>query len=217
MAPVRSEGCCVRPSKPPNPSFSGSFSFPLFLLRWVVSSSEGNGHVWVSSWELLGTTGELRPGSGVGIFQVVLQNDIATLAGMHRHGAREQSKHGWVCVCVFAHQSAAALSAYFRVRGKGDSQRSPAAFRKTLSQSIIWLCGLLGDSTVHRAFKFSPVLIQRLGQPVDVASPNVILWTALKEQTKRMALSVAQGIVNPAYLMSPCSHSLATTTHISTC
>lgn len=36
MAPVRSEGCCVGPSKPPNPSFSESFSFPLFLLRWAV-------------------------------------------------------------------------------------------------------------------------------------------------------------------------------------
>lgn len=130
----------------------------------------------------------------------------------------EQSKHGWVCVCVFAHQSTAALSAYFRTRGKGDIQRSPAAFSKTLSQSIIWLCCLLGDSTVHTACNFIPclVLVQRLGQPDNGASPKFLLWTALKKQTSRKALSVAQGVVSPACLISPCFDFLANKTRIST-
>lgn len=57
MAPVRFEGFCMRPSKPPNPIFIESLSFPLFLLHWALRESEGKGHVCVSSWELLGTTG----------------------------------------------------------------------------------------------------------------------------------------------------------------
>lgn len=67
-APARSEGCCVRPSKLPNPSFSESFRFS-FVAAAVgcQRSTEGKGHVWVSSWELLGTTGEPRPGAGVGM------------------------------------------------------------------------------------------------------------------------------------------------------
>lgn len=149
---------------------------------------------------------------------MMLQNGIASPAGMCRHGATSKANIGGF-VCVFAHQSAAALSACFRVQAKGDSQQSPAAFSKTLSQLIIWLCGLLGDSTVHTACKFMPylALVQRLGQPDDGASLKFLLWTALKEQTSRKALSVAQGIVSPACLISPSSHSLAITTHISTC
>lgn len=122
----------------------------------------------------------------------------------------EESKHGWVCVRVFAYQSATALSACFRAQGKGDSQRSPAAYSKMLSQSIIWLCCLLRDSTVHTACKFTPTL----SQPDHGASPELLLWMVMKVQTSRKALSVAQGIGCPPCLISPCSHSLATTTHI---
>lgn len=148
----------------------------------------------------------------------MLWNDIASLAGMLRHGAVSRANRVGLSVCVFAQQSAAALSACFRAQGRGDSQRSPAAFSKTLSQLILWLCSLLRDSTAHTPCKFIPylVLVKRVGQPDNAASPKFFLWMTLKEQTSRKAFSVAQGTAGPACVISPCFPSLATTTHIST-
>lgn len=140
----------------------------------------------------------------------MLQNNIASRAVMRRHGAvRKANTGGFVCVCLHI-RAQLALSACFRAQGKGDSQRSPAAFSKMLSQSIIWLCCLLRDSTVHTACKFIPTL----SQPDHGASPELLLWMAVEVQTSRKALSVAQGIGCPPCLISPCFHSLAITTHI---
>lgn len=151
------------------------------------------------------------------VFQVMLWSDIASVAGMHRAVSRA-SRVG-LSLCVFAQQSTAALSACFRAQGKGDSQRSPAAFSKTLSQLILWSCCLLRDSTAHTACKFIPylVLVKRLGHPDSAARPKFLLWMTLKEQTSRKGFSVAQGIASPACLMSHCFPSLATTAHISAC
>lgn len=204
MAPVRFAGFCVRPSKPPNPNFSESLGFPLFLLqKGSQRISEGKGHVCMCSLELLGTTGKPRSWSP-DVFGVMLRNDIASLAGMHRHRAESRAHRVGLSVCVFAQQSAAALSACFRAQGKGDSQRSPAAFSKTWSQLILWLCCLLRDSTAHTACKFIPylVLVKRLGQPDNAASPKFLLWMTLKEKTSRKAFSVAQSIAIPACLIS---------------
>lgn len=180
--------------------------------------SEGRSHVYVSSLELLGTTGKPRSWSP-DVFQMMLWNDIASLAGMRRHGAVSRANRVGLSVCVFAQQSAAALSACSRAQGKGDSQQSPATFSKTLSQLILWWCCLLRDSTAHTACKFIPylVLIKVLGQPDNAASPKFLLWMTLKEKTSRKAFSVAEGIASPACLISPCFPCLATTTHISTC
>lgn len=180
--------------------------------------SEGKGRVCVSSWELLGTTGKPRSWSP-DVFQVMLRNGIASLAGMHRHGAVSREDRVGLSVCVFAQQSTATLSACFRAQGKGDSQRSPAAFSKTLSQLILWLCCLLRESTALTASKFIPylVLVKRLGRPDTAASLKFLLWMTLKEQTSRKAFSVAQGIASPACLISPCFPSLVTTARSSTC
>lgn len=172
----------------------------------------------MSSWELLGTTGKPRSWSP-DVFQVMLRNGIASLAGMHRHGAVSREDRVGLSVCVFTQQSTATVSACFRAQGKGDSQRSPAAFSKTLSQLILWLCCLLRDSTALAASKFIPylVLVKRLGRPDTAASLKFLLWMTVKEQTSRKAFSVAQGIASPACLISPCFPSLATTARISTC
>lgn len=179
--------------------------------------SQGKGHVCLSSWELLAPLVSL--GAEVLMpFKWCFRMTLLLWLGCPGTGQWAEQA-GWVGVCVFAQQSAAALSACFRAQGKGDSQRSPAAFSKTLSQLILWLCCLLRDSTAHTACKFIPylVLVKRLGQPDSAASPEFLLWMTLKEQTSRKAFSVAQGIASPACLISPCFPSLATTTHSSTC
>lgn len=102
MAPVRFAGFCVRPSKPPNPNFSESLGFPLFLLqKGSQRISEGKGHVCMCSLELLGTTGKPRSRSP-DVFGVMLRNDIASLAGMHRHRAESRAHRVGLSVCLLS-------------------------------------------------------------------------------------------------------------------
>lgn len=219
MAPVRFAGFCVRPSRPPNPNFGGSLGFPWFLLHWALREFLREGAMSVcppgSCWAPLVSLGAEVLMSFKCCFGVTLP----VWLGCTARGSEQSKQGGFECVCVFAQQSAAALSACFRAQGKGDSQRSPAAFSKTLSQLILWLCCLLSNSTAHTACKFIPylVLVKRLGQPDNATSLKFLLWMTLKEQTSRKPFSVAQGIACPACLISPCFPSLATTAHISTC
>lgn len=116
MAPVGSEGCCVRPSKPPNPSFSES----LFLLRWVagealrekgtsgcpLGSSWDYGWAWARSWSRDDFSSDAAE-----------QHCLTGLwcAGTGQRG--EQTRVG-LCVCTSEHNCLVCLFQSTRERGQ---------------------------------------------------------------------------------------------------
>lgn len=137
MAPVRSEGCCVRPFKPPNPSFNKSFSFPLFLLHWVVRealrergmSGCAPGSCWAPQMSL-GEKLELGCLSGDAPEWCCLTDWDAQARGS------KQSKHGWfVCVCLHIRAQLPCLLVSEH-EGKGTaSGHQPPLVKRYLNQS----------------------------------------------------------------------------------
>lgn len=194
MAPVRFAGFCVRPSKPPNPNFSESLSFPWFLLHWALRESLREGAVSVcppgSCWAPL-----VSPGAEVLMsFKRCFEMTLSLWLGCVGTGQwAEQTGWVWVCVCLLSRvQLPCPLVSEHK--GEGTASGHQPAFSKTLSQLILWLCCLLRDNTAHTACKFIPylVLLKRLGQHDSAESLKFLLWMTLKEQTSRKAFSVAE-------------------------